>query len=304
MKKLLSVTAIMLYFVISCMTVNVKNEMTDYQKAQEIKEKIDRGDLMIGLLDTTEVVEMIDLYTKSANSGNSAGWYQLGMIYYVGIGVDQDADKAISYFKQAAEAEYGIDAWIKYIRICYFANLTTVPSNKIIDLVEELEKKDASGEVSLLKGYMLYRGYAYTENLEASFLAHHASATKGNSDAMFELCVYYTQGIGVEEDAQKALQWCIKAAENNNLRALYNLGTYYATGYENIPKDSEKAISYYTKAANLGHGKAAAQVAAMYILGDGVEKDEELAKKFYELAFENDFDVDIFFESLGLEEID
>lgn len=278
--------------------------MTDYQKAKEIQEKINRGDLMIGLLDTKEVDVMIDLYTKSGNSGNPAGWYELGMIYYVGSGVEQDAEKAVTHFQLAAESGYGIDAWIKYIRIAYFANLTSIPANEIIGLVEKLEKEDPSGEVYLLKGYMLYQGYAYKENPEASLLAHQESANKGNANAMFELCIYYTQGIGVEEDAQKALDWCIKAAENDNTRAIYNIGTYYATGYETIPKDTNMAVKYYTKAANLGHGKAAGQLAAMYIMGAEIEKNEEMAKKFYELAFENDFDVDIFFENLDLEEID
>lgn len=278
--------------------------MTDYQKAKKIREKIDRGDLIIGLLDTKEVDVMIDLYTKSGNLGNPEGWYELGMVYYVGIGVEQDAEKAVTYFQLAAESGYGIDAWIKYVRIAYFANLISMPANDIIGLVEKLEKEDSSGELYLLKGYMLYQGYAYQEDLEASLLAHQKSANKGNSDAMFELCIYYTQGIGTEQDLQKALSWCVKAAENNNTRAIYNLGTYYATGYETIPKDTNMAVKYYTKAANLGHGKAAGQLAAMYIMGEEVDKNEEKAKIFYKLAFENDFDVDIFFDSLDLEEID
>ncbi len=289
---------------VSCSTSKKKNSMTDYQNAEEIKEKIERGDLVIGILDIKMVDEMIDLYTRSGNSGNAEGWYELGMIYYRGIGVDQDAEKAVSYFKLAAELGYGIDAWIKYIRIAYFAKLSSIPADRIKDLVADLEDKDTSGEIYLLKGYMLNQGYAYTENLEASFFALQQSVKKGNADAMFELCIYYHYGMGVEQNSQKSIDWCVKAAENNNIRAIYNLGTYYATGYESISKDINKAIAYYTKAANLGHGKAAGQLAAMYIMGEDVDKDEEKAKMFYTLAFENDFDVDIFFDSLGLEEID
>ncbi|WP_159090916.1 tetratricopeptide repeat protein [Aquimarina aquimarini] len=277
--------------------------MTDYQKAEEIKSKIERGDLMLGILEKKEVDKMINLYTTSANSGNSDAWYALGMLYYIGTGVDQDAERAVSYFQQAADSGYGMDAWIKYIRIAYFADLTDIPAKTIIDLVNTLEEKDASGEVYLLKGYMLYKGYAYEENLELSFEAHQKAAEKGNSDAMFELFVYYAQGIGVEEDISKAIDWCFKAAESNNRRAIYNLGAYYATGYESVSKDIDKSIEYYIRAANMGHGKAAAQLAAIYTIAKEVKKDEKKARHFYELAFENDFDVDIFFENLGLEEI-
>ncbi|MEW7280051.1 SEL1-like repeat protein [Aquimarina sp. 2201CG1-2-11] len=280
------------------------NTMTDFNKAQEIKEKIERGDLLIGLLQEEDIDLMIRLYIKSAKAGDAVGWYELGMIYYIGTGVEQDAEKAASYFQLAGESGYGIDAWIKYIRVAYFANLTSISTNKIVNLIETLKDEDTSGEIYLLKGYMLYRGYGYEEDIVSSFKAHHKAAMKGNADAMFELCIYYAQGIGVEENIEQSLSWCVKAAESNNVRAIYNLGAYYAIGYENLPKDTDKAIKYYTEAANLGHGKAAAQLAAMYTMGNEVEKNEELAKKFYELAFELDFDVDVFFDDLGLEEIE
>jgi len=286
--------------VITCCKSQNKEIMTDFQKAQEIQQKIVRGDLMIGILDAAEIDIMIDLYKKS---NDPASWYELGMIYYRGIGVEQDAEKAINYFELAAESGYGIAAWIKYIRIAYFVNLTFISSDKIISLIEKLEKEDVSGEVYLLKGYMLYNGYAYKENFESSLLAHQESAKKGNTDAMFELYVYHSMGIGVEENLNIALDWCIKAAENDNARAIYNLGTYYATGYENITKDIKKAVNYYKRAASLSHGKAAGQLAAMYTMGDELEKNNENAKKYYKMAIENDFEVDILFEDLGLEEI-
>ncbi|MBQ4802654.1 sel1 repeat family protein [Aquimarina sp. MMG015] len=303
--KSLFIGVLMIFITTGCNITSFKkvNKMTYFEKAQVIKQKIERGDLLIGLLQTEDIDLMLNLYAKSGESGNPAGWYELGMSYYLGVGVEQNAKKALSYFRLAGESGYGIDAWIKYLRVAYFANVESIPAEKIINLVEKLKEEDPSGEVYLLKGYMLYRGYAYTENLKSSLNAHYESAKKGNANAMFELCVYFAQGIGVKEDIKKSLDWCVKAAEKENIRAIYNLATYYAAGYEHISKNTDKAIEYYTKAANLGHGKAAAQLSAMYTIGDEVDKNEELAKKFYELAFELDFQVDIFFEDLGLDEI-
>ncbi len=45
---------------------------------------------------------------------------------------------------------------------------------------------------------MLYRGYAYDENIASSFMTHQESAKKGNPDAMLELCIYYNNRIGVD----------------------------------------------------------------------------------------------------------
>ncbi|QKX06099.1 SEL1-like repeat protein [Aquimarina sp. TRL1] len=274
--------------------------MTHFEKAQKIQQKILRGDLEVGILNPKEIETMVTLYTKAKDAKS---WYELGMIYYKGIGVEQDAEKAVYFFELAATSGYGIDAWIKYIKIAYFAKLDSIPPDKIIKLIEQLKDKDPTGEIYLLKGYMLYMGYVYEDNEKVSYLMHQKSAEKGNAEAMFELFIYYSQGIGVEVNLEKAIEWCRKASEHNNPRAMYNLGAYYATGYQSIPVDIQKTISFYTKAANLGHGKAAGQLAAMYVTGEEVDKDDTLAKKFYLLALENGYEVDFLFEDLGLKTI-
>ena len=54
----------------------------------------------------------------------------------------------------------------------------------------------------------------------------HAQA--GNSDAQCAMALLYEAGWGVPRDVEKAKQWLIKAAEQDNPVAWNNLGTYYA----------------------------------------------------------------------------
>jgi localization factor PodJL len=54
----------------------------------------------------------------------------------------------------------------------------------------------------------------------------HAQA--GNSDAQCAMALLYEAGWGVPRDVEKAKQWLIKAAEQDNAVAWNNLGTYYA----------------------------------------------------------------------------
>ncbi len=157
--------------------------------------------------------------------------------------------------------------------------------------------------MALLKGYMLYKGYGYKEDLSQSIKAHLLSASKGNADAMFELYIYHHFGYGTPIDQEKAIEWCLKAAGQNHGRALYNLGTMYTAGYASIAKDMNKAISWYQKASDAGHGKASATLSVMYAHGTEVKKDLEQAKYFFEQCIQNNYDIEAesMFKTYGLE---
>ena len=63
--------------------------------------------------------------------------------------------------------------------------------------------------------------------------------------------VCYNYGFGVTQDMQKAVEWYTKAAEQGHAAAQYNLGNCYYDG-EGVEKDLQKAIEWYTKAAEQG----------------------------------------------------
>ena len=65
----------------------------------------------------------------------------------------------------------------------------------------------------------------------------------------------YKNGLGVEHDYEKAVEWFQKAAEQGNAWSLYMMGfcNEYGQGTE---RNSEKAIEWYQKAADLGNEQA------------------------------------------------
>ncbi len=231
-----------------------------YNRALKIKNKIERGDLSIGILPVSTVDTMQDLLIKSGRLGNSKAWFELAMFHYLDMGLTYDKDS-------------------KYL------------------------EQDTTGEMALLKGYMLYKGYGYQQDLSQSIKTHLKSASQGNAEAMFELYIYHHFGYGTAIDQEKAIEWCLKAAKQNQNRALYNLGTMYATGYGSIAKDMAKAISWYKKAVDAGHGKASATLSVMYAHGTEVKKDLEQAKYYFEQCIQNDYDMEAesMFENYGLE---
>ncbi len=79
----------------------------------------------------------------------------------------------------------------------------------------------------------------------------------------------------------------IKKAEAG-LEAEYTLGlTYYNGAADGVPKDDEKAATWWQKAANQGHAHAQSFLARLYQEGWGVRKDNVTAYMWFSLAYTN-----------------
>ena len=62
------------------------------------------------------------------------------------------------------------------------------------------------------------------------------------------------------------------------INSYHNLGVSYFHGSSDLPKDIDKAIYYWGKAANLGSRKSASDLIDIYCEGKGVPKDEKKAE--------------------------
>lgn len=121
---------------------------------------------------------------------------------------------------------------------------------------------------------------------------------EGNQDAIHWMFVAYANGLGVEQDEDKALEylkilaeygypdmqcelgkwyetvdwgtrkeemnreavkWFAKAAELGNVEAMYYLGECYRDG-SGVDEDQKKAVEWFTKAAKQGHEEAKAEL--------------------------------------------
>ena len=61
-------------------------------------------------------------------------------------------------------------------------------------------------------------------------------------------------------------------AKSNDADACNEVANYYFEG-KNTPKDLDKAVYYYSIAANQGHIEAIYSLGYCYAVGDGVEKN-------------------------------
>ena len=94
------------------------------------------------------------------------------------------------------------------------------------------------------------------------------------------------QEMSKEEDENDGdLMTLLKAAEQGNPYAQYNIGLRYAQG-EGIGQNLEVAAKWYLKAAEQGHTEAQCSLGICYVKGEGIEKNPEEAVKWFRKAAE------------------
>lgn len=108
-------------------------------------------------------------------------------------------------------------------------------------------------------------------------------AEAGDSSAQWELSLFYREGLFVEEDFQKSLDWCLKSAAQGNVSAMADLGDLFFEG-KILERDYDKAYYWYTKAASLEHPGANRMVAHMLSFGIGIPQDRAEALEWYQHA--------------------
>lgn len=107
------------------------------------------------------------------------------------------------------------------------------------------------------------------------------AAELGYADAQNHMGVNYRLGEGVPKDVQKGIDWYRKAAAQDNVKALLNLGLVYKRGVD-LPQDLKEAARLIQRSAELGHAKAQNNMGILYQNGEGVPQDYTLAAMWYQ----------------------
>lgn len=190
-------------------------------------------------------------FTKAAENGHyeSMGW--LGRIYERGTGVQEDPGRALMWYERAVAA----------------------PEDGQAGLAKHLGDMYAYGdgtEVDLEKAQRYWRqGLEYYEGKES--LTTSEATTRASM---------YARGQGTETDGQKAIALLQDLYAPGEGRVALTLGDIYydALGVRRAP---EKALTWYTRAAEAGEISRLSRLASMLYEGDGVPIDRAAANRYY-----------------------
>lgn len=110
-------------------------------------------------------------------------------------------------------------------------------------------------------------------------------AEAGDARAQQALAWIYYEGQGRPRDYEKAVFWYRKAADQGNVTAQINLAQMYAYG-KGVPQDFSKAAHWWGELAEQGDSKSQTALAGLYYQGNGVEKDVNAAVALWREAAE------------------
>ena len=107
-----------------------------------------------------------------------------------------------------------------------------------------------------------------------------ALASEGNPEAAYYMGKMYREGLGVEADVEKAVQYFEQADKGYYSDATVELGKMAMDG-EGMAQNKDLGIQYLKKAAYAGNGNAMFELGTLYEKGDSVEKNYTYAFGFF-----------------------
>lgn len=145
----------------------------------------------------------LEILSVLADNGYAPAQFRLGVMYVVGLGMENNPKQAAYWFEKAAQ------------------------------------QQDLASQYSLARLYLAGVGVPKSEALALRWFEQ--VAERDYAPAQFEAAQLYEKGQGVEKNDAKAEQWFRRAAENQYRQAQLRLAAAYQQGTLGLPQDAELA---------------------------------------------------------------
>ncbi|XP_001368974.2 LRP2-binding protein [Monodelphis domestica] len=280
---------------------------------QLLKDRIRKGDplacFLRGQLYFEEgwYEEALDQFEEIQESDHQAV-YQLGVMYYDGLGTEANPEKGVEYMKKILDSTCPQAKHLKYAAAYNlgraFHEGQGVPhdekeAERLWLLAADNGNPNASVKAQSILG--LYYSTKQPKDLEKAFFWHSEACGNGSLESQGALGLMYYYGQGIPQDTEAALQCLRQAADRGNVYAQGNLVEYYykmkfftkcvsfskrISEYDapydvpTIAQITDCLPEYITK----GIAMASFYYARCLQLGLGIPKNETEAKKYYSKA--------------------
>lgn len=290
---------------------------------EELRQKIldDMCELGQWYLDDGDVDSALRWLETAASLGSANADYELGKMYYYGVGVLGDLAKAAHYFEKSGVYDddiidgfgdmfrYGRGVEKNIDKAIFFYEAER--SREAIFALGEIYRDGEGGiqpdgekaveyftELAFNTGDYFFvtntKIYEDGQNVPMDyseskyFLSFDTS--NGDDKARFALGCMYLYGQAVKKDVYKAAWWFAKMYELEcyDNGEVFELAEMYRTG-DGVKKDVGVAVAWYKKIIECDYAdrdKALFALAEIYFSGDGVERDIDKAIDFYRRASE------------------
>ncbi len=268
------------------------------------------------------IEDAVSYYERAASENNQEALTKLGHMYEHGIYYSKDPEKALEYYKKAANL--GDPLAINYVGLGYYrdqkykqavecfkkskeqgcargANNLGMCYEQGLGVEQDLEQALKCYKESAEKKYpqaMFSLGYLYlrraktTESVEqfetAAYWFRGAIAEdQSMPEPYFYLAFLFEKGIGVNYDFQTAYNYYKQAADLGYPNAFKKCGDMLYSGHELLQANKAEAMKYYQKAAEHNDADAYNALGLMHEKGfDGHEPDLDLAVQNFEKGYQ------------------
>ena len=257
----------------------------------------------IGKYVEKDVAKAFELLQKSVHfSSTPESVNKLGDFYRDGIGTEQNYESAAQCYTWAANN--GDTGAMLSLSILYREGKGVEKNEKLADELHDKwletihwnvfgkmpldvareQAQQGIDEAMYQLGNRYDNGDGVEQNAEVASDWWLKAAMKGHIEAAHNLGNYY---FYKKHDVENGLRWLEKAASDNSTLSLYALGDIYINGL-GIVQDVEKGLAYINKAADLDYPEAKRKLSFLYHDGDIVEQDIDKSKYWLEKYLESD----------------
>lgn len=190
---------------------------------------------------------------KMAAQGSGEADFMLAGLFFSGYGVDKNTDSVVAYVNKAVEKNYM--AAIEYLAYDYSddGDFYGKDEKKSLEYYIKAAKRNIYFQTRL--GNIYYTGALGEENISEAYKWYKKAADKGETNAQFKLGEYAFYGYGnIQKDINTAYKWYQKAAVDQR-DAQYMMGKQYYYGYRDTI-DYQTALQWFVKASDNDNGKA------------------------------------------------
>jgi hypothetical protein len=213
------------------------------------------------------------------------------MHYFLGVGVKQNDDKAMTYFRKSWEGLYPEGMYM--VGRMYELGRGVEEAN-VEQAFKLFHASEASLNAKLRLAHMYEEGIATEVDLGQAIRYYNAAQKQGSGYAMYKIGQFYLLGRGLKKSLKNGYAWLQKALSKNNILAFNYfrlIGKQPSTdnrSTEDILKqakaalsrgDKEYALSFLEVAINEGSVEALMILVDGYLDGHVFDKDEEKAYK-------------------------
>ena len=194
---------------------------------------------------------MKDPILRDASDGDPYACLGVAYMYHYGKGLDQDLDKAITWYLRAAEAGCTRAEW----EIAKMYRDGIIFDQDIYQYLRHLRNASEMGnpEAQLTLSMECTRGILVSLDYEEAFRWMSKSAKQGVPMAQFYLGYMYGRGIGTEKSRTEAELWYSSATITGNADMFMEIGLQYEFGINGIIHNEVEAKRWYKYGADMGH---------------------------------------------------